>query len=371
LDKDKIAALLDALCERPLAGNPEAAAADAQAFASHAAPALSRSGMPQSAAMLGAEEGVDMAADMDADLATLASILSGTATAAERQAFEAAAARSGAFRIDAQSALAFADAVEQAPMTAPAHLVDAFLVPDAAAGASAAASHGVSRAFWSAVIGGRRGPRWASAFVVLLVAGGLSWWFVEQPQPASTPRSIVPIQANAPAAVPPPAMGMTPPELATVDPCAPQATKEVAEVRKAELAAAPKNRDANCAADPGPQFVGRPNAETEAVAARARAEEERQAAAAQAAAAQAAATQAAATQAAATQAAAAQAAAAQGATQAGKVGAAQADRAGRFGGLDANRPAAAAAPAVAPKPGRERPAAAAPAARPSAIAPIR
>jgi hypothetical protein len=351
LDKDEIAALLDALCERPLAGNPEAAAADVQAFASHAAPALSRSGMPQSAAMPGAEDGVDMAA--------FASILSGTATEAERQAFEAAAAHSGALRVDAQSALAFADAVEQAPMTAPAHLVDAFLVPAAAAGAGAAASRG--GAFWSAVMGGPRGPRWASAFVVLLVAGALSWWFVEQPQPASTPASIVPIQANAPAAAPPPATGMSPPELATVDPCAPQAMNEVVEARKAEQGAAPKNRDANCAADPGPQFVGRPNAETDAVAARARAEEERQAAAAQAAAAQAAAAQAAA----------ARAAAAQGATEAGKVGAAQADRAGRFGGFDANRPAAAAAPAVAPRPGRERPAAAAPAAKPSAIAPVR
>lgn len=339
MDKDEIAALLDALCERPLAGNPEAAAADVQAFASHAAPALSRSGMPQSAAMPGAEDGVDMAA--------FASILSGTATEAERQAFEAAAAHSGALRVDAQSALAFADAVEQAPMTAPAHLVDAFLVPAAAAGAGAAAS----RPFWYVVMGGPRGPRWASAFVVLLVAGALSWWFVEQPQPASTPASIVPIQANAPAAAPPPATGMSPPELATVDPCAPQAMNEVVEARKAEQGAAPKNRDANCAADPGPQFVGRPNAETDAVAARARAEEERQAVAAQAAA--------------------ARAAAAQGATEAGKVGAAQADRAGRFGGFDANRPAAAAAPAVAPRPGRERPAVAAPAAKPSVIAPVR
>ena len=49
------------------------------------------------------------------------------------QAFEAQAARSAAVRLDAQSAQAFVDRLEQAPLAAPAHLVAQFQAPEVAA----------------------------------------------------------------------------------------------------------------------------------------------------------------------------------------------------------------------------------------------
>ena len=55
--------------------------------------------------------------------ADLASILSGTATPAQCQAFQEAAMTSSAVRLEAQSALAFLDGIDAAPLAAPAHLV--------------------------------------------------------------------------------------------------------------------------------------------------------------------------------------------------------------------------------------------------------
>jgi hypothetical protein len=196
--------------------------------------------------------------------AALASILSGTATDAQCQAFQEAAMRSSAARLDARSALAFVDGIEQAPATAPAHLVQQLLAPAgrAASGligasqemqlAAAAAAPSGAAETRKAGIWSRVSQRWlvaprgrmAAACAMLLMAGGLTWslW-----RPAQSPEdgSIVPVEtspkdapllrpepvkpAPAPLALPTAATApavisapMPPPAQALADPCAPR-----------------------------------------------------------------------------------------------------------------------------------------------------
>ena len=128
LDKNEIAALLEALCERPFAGDQDGHPLDAQAIASRAARALSHTDAEQPGAIAGqAEAGQAEAGRAESpgrEAAALASILSGTATGAQCHAFQEAAVASGAVRLEAQSALAFVDGIEQTPLKAPAHLVE-------------------------------------------------------------------------------------------------------------------------------------------------------------------------------------------------------------------------------------------------------
>jgi hypothetical protein len=167
LDRNKIAALLESLCERPFAGDPETARP--QDIAHRAAQALSKG---QEASSSG-ETSADSSAGLDEGAippAALAAILSGTATAAQCDAFQDAAAISRAVRLEAQSALAFVDGVEQAPQMAPAHLVQEALASVRTTPPLAATSGGSS--FWSRFVPRRQA---AAAFAVLLLGGGLSW----------------------------------------------------------------------------------------------------------------------------------------------------------------------------------------------------
>jgi hypothetical protein len=249
LDRNKIAALLESLCERPFTGDPETARP--QDIAHRAAQALSK----------GQEAGSKAEASASADEgaippAALAAILSGTATAAQCDAFQDAAAISRAVRLEAQSALAFVDGVEQAPQMAPPHLVQEALASVRTAAPLAAASGGSS--FWSRFVPRRQA---AAAFAVLLLGGGLSWSLLwrggnyegqtspvvpaafgpEEPRfragapaPAggivTVPSDKVPVVASPPAPSAliapqqPPAMRPSPipkPEEALADPCAP------------------------------------------------------------------------------------------------------------------------------------------------------
>jgi hypothetical protein len=251
LDRNKIAALLESLCERPFTGDPETVRP--QDIAHRAAQALSKG--QQAASNAQSRSGTD---EGSIPPAALASILSGTATEPQCDAFQEAAATSRAVRLEAQSALAFIDGIEQAPQMAPAHLVQEVLASTHVAPALAAAGGGSS--FWSRFVPRRQA---AAALAVLLLGGGLSWSLLwrggnyegqtspvapaafgpEEPQfragaPAPTgpivtvPGDRVPVVASPPAAsgglIAPrqaPAMLPAPPapdlEHALIDPCAP------------------------------------------------------------------------------------------------------------------------------------------------------
>jgi hypothetical protein len=211
LDKNEIAALLEALCERPFAGDPDGRP---PAVASRAGRALSHADADeeQSGSMAGGAEAGQVESP-GRETAALASILSGTATDAQSQAFQAAAMTSGAVRLEAQSALAFVDGIEQTPLKAPAHLVEHVLA--SAAGAPSRSRPGI----WSRLSGAPRGQV-AAACVVMLMAGGLSWSLLLRPAdlpagdpavPAATsPKEGPPISDIAPNPAPAPAFAPSP-----------------------------------------------------------------------------------------------------------------------------------------------------------------
>ena len=166
MDKNDIAAKLEALCDRPFAGDEDGHPLDAQALASRAARALSHTDAEQPGAIAGQAE-AGRAESPGREAAALASILSGTATGAQCHAFQEAAVTSGAARLEAQSALAFVDGIEQTPLKAPVHLVQQVL-------ASAAVAPSRPRpSIWSRLLGAPRGQV-AAACAVMLMAGGLS-----------------------------------------------------------------------------------------------------------------------------------------------------------------------------------------------------
>ena len=286
LEKSEIVALIDALCERPLEDRQAAPSAELQAFCREAAKVFSQ-------AHASAHPGSDTIADADRLTAALAELLSGPDVEAARQFVADAMLRSASVRLDAESAVAFVDAVAQSPQTAPAHLVEEMLVADRAvrpvsvlqegAGISALRLRSGS---WSV-----RSWRMAAACSVLLVAGVVSWsvyWLDTDPNVHR--RSAVPTPktteahsvANAPA---PPR-----PALATTQPCEPriQAGQAVnAETNMpAEAPKAKPSDSTDCTATPGQsghEFAVRPGDENEALAARQQADAARQAAAARAA----------------------------------------------------------------------------------------
>ncbi len=192
MDKNEIAALLESLCERPFEGDPRGRASGMPATGSRIVQALSdteaqRSGSPSKPA----ESGL---ADSPGRLtAELAAILSGTAGAAPCHVFQEAAVVSGAVRLEAQSALAFVEGIEPAPLAAPAHLLEQVLTP--AGGASAASRPRI----WSRIAGGRLGRRPAqvvAACAVMLMAGGLSWLLLWRPAELGPQGAAAPTATN-------------------------------------------------------------------------------------------------------------------------------------------------------------------------------
>jgi hypothetical protein len=214
LDKNKkIAALLESLCERPFEGDPQGRPPGVSATGSRIAQALSDAQAPRSGS---ASEPAPSSrpADESARLtAELAAILSGTAAVAPCQAFQEAAVTSGAVRLEAQSALAFVEGIEQAPLAAPAHLLEQiFLTPAGVtpAGGPPAAPPGI----WSRILHGRLGRRPAQVEVatcaVMLMAGGLSWSLLWRPGDLEPRGVAAPAGANPREA--PPSLGDIAPE---------------------------------------------------------------------------------------------------------------------------------------------------------------
>jgi hypothetical protein len=293
LDKNEIAALLESLCERPFAGGRDGEPPARPALPGDAARALADAPEEQSESRPAESP------------AALASILSGTATAAQRHGFHEAAIASGALRLEAQSALAFVDGIEQAPLKAPADLVERVLAPPGSA--ASAARPGIWSRLAHIRLGGRRGQV-AAACAVMLMAGGLSWSLLWRPAEladhaplpmATSPKAAAPSNAVEPKPAPPPTVmrslevtpgpeaspGPTvlplsapplavsplpapapvpaatpaPPAQALVDPCAPRslttaegAARSIVEPKAAKSAPSPPSRTAAVSAsDPG------------------------------------------------------------------------------------------------------------------------
>jgi hypothetical protein len=187
LDKNEIAALLESLCDRPFADDPGRSPA-MQDMAKRGALGLSHAATQQ---------GVPSDAPDDPGRATaeLAAILSGTATDAQCHEFQETATTSSAVRLDAQSALAFVDGIEQAPAPAPVHLVEQVL---GSTGARALGTPDAQRrpGAWSRIAGIRLGvgrARMVAACALLIMAGGLSWSLLLPP--ANSPQIRMPLPA--------------------------------------------------------------------------------------------------------------------------------------------------------------------------------
>ncbi len=162
-DKD-IAALLEALCERPLTDGP----ADPRlgAFRKAALQTLSEPNVQASQ---------HVPADPDVLNHAIAALLSGREDPDLLRGLEDAMARSPAVRLDVQSALAFVSAIDASPQSAPGAIVEQMLAGHEAS-LSRLDRHG-SRV--GARLAGIAWPtrRWrvAAAAVMLLAAGAGSW----------------------------------------------------------------------------------------------------------------------------------------------------------------------------------------------------
>ena len=177
MDPKRIADVFSSLSERPLAegrleGAPELA------NLTHAA----RLAMPTDA---------PGAAAPDISVAALAALLSSTASEADQHRFVDVAAQSTSVRLDAESALAFVEGIEQSMTAAPAHLVNEMLAGGSSDAAQPVPGHGMSAAgcIRSAIFGNFGNlRRWqvATACAVLVLAGGLAW-SLREPAPDAAP----------------------------------------------------------------------------------------------------------------------------------------------------------------------------------------
>jgi hypothetical protein len=299
LEKKEIAALLESLCGRPFAGDPEGPAV--AAAASRVAQALSEADAERAGS--DDQSGSGEAGNPGADLAA---ILSGTATEPQCRAFHEAAVTSGAVRLEAQSALAFIEAIEQAPLAAPSHLVEQVVA--STGGAPSRARPGIWSSLSGSLIGRWRG-RAAAAFAVMLMATGLSWSLLRQAADVGPTLSVVPVATapkeaisaispgpdSTPAEAPPaapaplpaapepaPAPSLAPPTSAPAvqalaDPCTPRSAAisepqaASSDVKFRVVKPAPKQPlktagvdapDPGCAVDPGARLVVNPAVES-------------------------------------------------------------------------------------------------------------
>jgi hypothetical protein len=169
LDKNDLAALLDALWEHPLDNGEAESSAELRALQCALAQTLTKNGQASTPMP-------DTTEERDRMTAALASILSGQGDEAARRVFAEAALRCAAVRLDAPSALAFVDAIERSPQAAPPHLVEQIIADDSVATARAAARREDPgrRSFWSLITAGSwSARRWGGggrAFVVGLSA---------------------------------------------------------------------------------------------------------------------------------------------------------------------------------------------------------
>jgi hypothetical protein len=281
VERKDIVDLLESLCEHPLADGQAQPSTELEAFRLAVAKALSRDGAARP------EEGDST--DAARLRAALAALLSGTAGEGVRRSVADAVLRSPAARLDVQSALAFVDAIEPAPQSAPACLLDKILAREGAPsdGPAAARKRAGSANIWSQIVGRSwpaRGWRVAVCTVLLVVGVAPVFRMQTTPAPENAPPSPMVETASKPAAVvDSPAQPQ--PALATSQPCAPRReTGEAANAQSIAPAEPPtpaiSATAADCAPTPGRTFADHPAESIEAVAARQRAEAARQAAAA-------------------------------------------------------------------------------------------
>lgn len=239
----ELASLIEALCEVPLDGQAEVSA-ELQALRREAAKAL--------LGATGADTGTEQSADQLT--AALAALLSGSDAEAARQALA-----DPATRLDAESALAFFDAVERSAEVAPSHLVEELVSAKASLGGATAPNLWLRMAesFWPA-----RHWRVVGACAVMLVAsaGALTiYWEESNPSVAKShlPDSTPAVAAGgAPAALSP--ASAPPPALAETQACEPSSKikASAAEEGRSPAPAQTANTDSlACNSVPGSQLA--------------------------------------------------------------------------------------------------------------------
>lgn len=280
METREIIALLESLCEQPFAGEGADPSDRLQALRREALGLLSRAGQGETR---------ETVVETERLTALLATLISGEGDAPAREKFAEAMARSATLRLDAESALAYVDAIERSGDAAPAHLLDELVAGEEQSGAGPWRSPPPVRTTWLV-------RRWrpASAFAVVLVAVGATLSLYQPSNDGGSappsPQALKILRAPAPVADAPmvshpaassPAVAAAPP------PCEPApagtattATQDAAAAAQAPAAAPPAP---DCPA-PGSRLADRPDDKATAATARAQAEAARAQAAAAAAA---------------------------------------------------------------------------------------
>jgi hypothetical protein len=267
VEKRKIVALLEALCDRPLGADEANDPARLQALCRGAADALARKqpDFPHT----------ETVAETDRLTALVATVLSCRASDADRALLAETLAGSPTYRLEVSSAQGFLDTIEATAQPAPAELIDQLLRGDAANKPSFSTTR---PSLLSAIANGKSAPNWraAAAVITLLFVVGGAWSLYSQReianQPSATANSTAPAASVTTDAAPAPA---APPALATAPPCEPHAPPAAIGTEAGGLAqhqASEDSRDdANCLSPADSRTVRNPD-DQEVAAARARAE---------------------------------------------------------------------------------------------------
>jgi hypothetical protein len=180
VQKNEIAALLEALCDGP----PDHGGPELQALRLEAAKALLH------ARDADGDSSASPTGD-DAFMLALAALLSGSDTEATRRLLTESSMRFPAARLDAESALAFVESISRSAETAPAHLVEELLAADT--NRSPRQEAAVAGRWTRSAQSMRASRRWgmAAACIALLV-GSVTVWSVHWPAPASVADSPAP-----------------------------------------------------------------------------------------------------------------------------------------------------------------------------------
>jgi hypothetical protein len=282
VERKDVAALLQSLCEHPLADGQAQSSPELEALRRAAAQALW-----QANAVRPEESDITDAAPLREALAAL---LSGTGGEAARRTVADAVLQSPAARLDVQSAQAFVGAIEHSLQSVPPLLLDEILAREGARSSVSAAARNVagSANIWSLIVGRSwpaQGWRVAAVCTVLLMVS-VAPVYRMQTNPAvegSSPSPMVETSSKPSAVVDVPAQPQS--TLAPSQPCAPRgATGEAIKAQNIAPADMPtpaiSTAAPDCAPTPGHTFAEDPAKEIEAAAARQRAEAAGQAAAA-------------------------------------------------------------------------------------------
>jgi hypothetical protein len=277
VERNDIAALLDALCEHPLADGDAEPSPELAALCREATKALTQAGAAP----------LDTGAIVDPDRlrAALAALLSDANMEGAHRTVVDAMLNSTAARLDAQSALAFLEAVAQSPRSAPSHLVDQVLAPDTARATASAdqSGHAALANIWRLVGGGSwAARRWrvAAACALLLIAGSASVYRMQTSRPIESDPQLPAARALDKSATGAESPAAPQPELATAKPCEPHgAASEVVLATNKASPERPAPASAAAIPDCTPSAGADPEA-IEALATRARVDAARRAAAA-------------------------------------------------------------------------------------------